>query len=88
MFTVAPEKATCKPGDMSWTSDECRKCGRYAETGKHVALACIHGEEIGRKWGTWEAMDEPKRWRKKVKDPDGDYELDLVEEFFANLDLA
>jgi len=22
-----------------------------------------------------------------VKDPDGDYELDLVEEFFASLDL-
>jgi len=25
------------------------------------------------------AMDEPKRWRKKVKDPDGDYKVDLVE---------
>jgi len=69
-------------------SDECRKCGRYAETGRHVALVCIHGEEIWRKWGTWEDMDEPERWRKKVKDPDGDYELDLVEEFFANLDLT
>jgi len=68
-------------------SDECRKCGRYAETGRHVALVCIHGEEIGRKWGTWEDMDDPERWRKRVKDPDGDYELDLVEEFFSNLDL-
>jgi len=24
-------------------------------------------------------MDEPEKWRKKVKDPDGDYEVDLVE---------
>ena len=32
-------------------------------------------------------MDEPERWRERVKDPDGDYELDLVEEFFANLGL-
>jgi len=23
---------------------ECRRCGRYAETGKHVALVCTHGE--------------------------------------------
>jgi len=52
-----------------------------------VALVRIHGEEIGRKWGTWEDMDDPERWRKRVKDPDGDYELDLVEEFFSNLDL-
>jgi len=51
-------------------SDQCWKCGRYAETGKHVALVCIHGEDIGRKWGTWEAMDGPERWRKKVRDPD------------------
>jgi len=29
----------------------------------------------------------PEWWRKRVKDPDGDYELDLVEEFFSNLDL-
>ena len=33
-------------------SDECQKCERYAETGRHVALVCIHGEEIRRKWGT------------------------------------
>ena len=31
------------------TSDRCRKCGRHAETGKHVALVCIHGEDIGRR---------------------------------------
>jgi len=49
---------------------------------------CIHGEDPGRWWGTWEAMDEPERWRKQVKDPDGDYEVDLVESFFLDLDLC
>ena len=68
-------------------SDQCRKCGRYAETGKYVVLVCIHGEDIGRRWGMWEAMDEPERWRKKVRDPDGDYKVDLVETFFTDLDL-
>jgi len=33
---------------------ECRKRGRYAETGKHVALVCTHGEQIGRRWETRE----------------------------------
>jgi len=47
----------------------------------------VHGEVIGRRSGTWEQMDEPERWRKRVKDPNGDYDLDLVETFFANLDL-
>jgi len=32
-------------------------------------------------------MDEPERWGKKVKDSDGDYEIDLVETFFTDLDL-
>jgi len=32
-------------------------------------------------------MDEPERWRKKVKDPDGDYKVDLVDTFFTDLDL-
>jgi len=31
---------------------EWRKCGRYAETGKHVALVCTHGEQTGRRWET------------------------------------
>lgn len=61
--------------------------GRYAEIGKHVALVCIHGEDIGRRWGTWEQMNEPERWRKRVKDPGGEYEVDLVETFFTHLDL-
>jgi len=32
-------------------------------------------------------MGEPERWWKKVKDPDGNYEIDLVETFFTDLDL-
>jgi len=32
-------------------------------------------------------MDEPERWRTKVKHPDGDSEVDLVEMFFTDLDL-
>jgi len=28
-------------------------------------------------------MDVRERWVKKVKDPDGDYVVDLVEAFFA-----
>jgi len=35
-----------------------------------------------------EDMDNPEQWQKRVKDPDGDYELDLIEEFFTNLDLT
>jgi len=30
---------------------ECRKYRRYAETGKHVALVCTHGEDIGWRGG-------------------------------------
>jgi len=37
--------------------------------------------------GTWGKMDEKERWMKKVKDSDGDYVVDLVETFFADLDL-
>jgi len=32
-------------------------------------------------------MGELERWRKKVKDPDGEYEVDMVETFFTDLDL-
>jgi len=32
-------------------------------------------------------MDKPERWRKSVKDPDDNYDLDLVETFFTNLGL-
>ena len=42
--TVEPAKATFKFDNT--VDPECRRCGRYAETGKHVALVCTHGEEV------------------------------------------
>ena len=42
-------------------NSEYRKCGRYAVTGKHVALVCTHRENIGWKWSTWEDMDNRAR---------------------------
>ena len=57
------------------------------ETGKHVALICPYGEEIGRRWSNWEEMDEKKKWLKKMKDREEEFTVDLVETFFANLDL-
>ena len=69
------------------TDPTCRFCGNQVETGKHVALVCPFGEEIRRRWSTWEDMDERKKWLKKVKDGEGEYTEDLVETFFSNLDL-
>jgi len=66
---------------------ECRRCGKYAETGRHVALVRTHGEHRGRKWGTWEDMDDRARWAKKEKDEKGFYTVDLVETFFSEIDL-
>ena len=44
----------------------CQKCGKHVETGKHIALVCTHGEEIGRRWSSWEDMDEKKEWMKRL----------------------
>jgi len=66
---------------------ECRKCGKHAETGKHVALVCTHEEDIGWRWSTWEDMDDRARWAKKEKDEKGFYTVDLVETFFSKIDL-
>ena len=65
----------------------CRFCGNNEETRKHIALICPYGEEIGRRWSSWEEMDEKKRWLKKVKDGKEEFTVDLVETFFSNLDL-
>jgi len=57
------------------TDLKCRKCGKYAETGRRVALVCAWG-------GVWQEVgdvDVRERWMKKVKDPDWDYVVDLVE---------
>jgi len=68
-------------------NSECRKCGRYAETGKHVALVCTHVEDIAWRWSTWEDMDDRARWAKKEKDEKGFYTLDLGETFCSKIDL-
>ena len=39
----------------------CRFCGNHMETGKHLALVCLYGEEIGRRWSSWEEMDEKRK---------------------------
>jgi len=77
--------ATFKPGDDR-VDPECRKCGRYAGTDKHVALVCVHGGAVERRWGAWEDMDE-RRWLRKTEDLGEEYVVDLVEMFFANLDM-
>ena len=38
-----------------------RFCGNHMETGKQEALVCLYGEDIGRKWSSWEGMDENKK---------------------------
>jgi len=54
---------------------------------RQVDFVCTHGEHIGRKWGTWEDMDDRARWAKKEKDEKGFYTVDLVETFFSQMDL-
>jgi len=44
-------------------------------------------EDIGRRWSTWEDMDDRARWAKKEKDEKGFYTVDLVETFFSKIDL-
>jgi len=68
-------------------NSEYRKCGRYAETGKYVALVCTRGEDIGRRCSTWEDMDDRARWARKEKDEKGFYTVDLVETLFSKIDL-
>jgi len=59
----------------------------FPETGTHKALACIHGEEVGRKWGCWEEMDEKGKWASRVKEGEKMVVVDLVETFFTKLDM-
>jgi len=71
--TAEPAKATFKPGGTKSTTQLTRSVGSAgdAETGKHAALVCTHGEVVGRWWGRWEDMDERGRWMKKVKNLGG-----------------
>jgi len=50
-------------------------------------LVCTHGEDIGRRWSTWEDRDDRARWARKKKDKKGFYMVDLVETFFSKIDL-
>ena len=63
---------------------ETELCGRCAvlETGPHVAVGCMDGACIGRRWSTWGQMDEKNRWR-RVEKGEGNKEMviDLVEEW-------
>jgi len=36
------------------------KIREVCRDGEACSLVCIHGENIGRRWGAWEAMDEPE----------------------------
>jgi len=51
------------------------------------SLGLYAWEQIGRRWGTWEDMDDRKRWEKSEKDAEGYYMVDLVETFYSNTDL-
>jgi len=59
----------------------------FLETGAHKALASIHGEEVERKWGCWEEMDEKGKWASRVKVVDKMVVVDLVETFFTKLHI-
>jgi len=63
--------------------------GRYyeLETGKHVALACIAGEWIGRRWSLCEQADDKGVWMQKNMVEDKEVLVNLVEDFFTKVDL-
>ena len=53
-------------------SDEYRGCERGPECGSYVTIGCIDVEARGRRWSPWSKMDDCKRWRKVIKDPDSE----------------
>lgn len=65
----------------------CRKCGKYPETGAHIALSCIEAEGLGRRWSNWKQIDERKRWFRKEKEGDREVVVDLAESFFGSLSI-
>ena len=70
-----------------WEDSNCRFCDEGQETGSHIAISCPEGEWLGRRWSTWEQMAESDRWRRKETEGDREITIDLVEDFFASLDL-
>jgi len=69
-----------------WEDLTCAECHNL-ETGRHVALVCIAGEWIGRRWSSWEQADDRNVWMRKEKDGDKEVTIDLVEDFFTKLNL-
>ncbi|KAF8421844.1 hypothetical protein EV426DRAFT_718542 [Tirmania nivea] len=63
----------------------CRYCGKYEESGFHVALVCMEGESLGRRFGNWEEVDDPARVRRKVMIEGKAQVVDLAESFFGRL---
>ena len=64
-----------------WSDPTCRMCREDQETGNHIALSCPEGEWLGRRWSSWEQMDEKERWMRKEKDGDRVVVTDIVEDF-------
>ena len=59
----------------------CRRCN-VPETGAQAAVGCMDGESFGRRWSTWEQMDDKHRWRRVEKvGGEKDVVIDLVEEW-------
>ena len=65
----------------------CRRCRRFPKTGTYKALTCIHQEEIGSKWGSYEDMDDKGKWANRVKEVEKTLVTDLVEAFFTKLGM-
>ena len=70
-----------------WSDPGCRWCGEEIETGTHAAIVCHRGEWIGRRWSSWKEMDDRKSWARKEIQLDREVTIDLVEDFFHNLEL-
>ncbi|KAF8422955.1 hypothetical protein EV426DRAFT_704713 [Tirmania nivea] len=63
---------------------EMRRTARSRQT---VALLCIDGERLGRRWGSWVYMDNPAKAFRKAKEGGRNVMVDLVETFFGRLNL-
>ena len=69
-------------------SEGCRLCQSPRETGTHRAFGCLEGGWRGRRWSSWEQIDEKARWVKKEEQEDGKVVVrDRVEIWFAGLEL-
>ena len=72
-------------GNLRVESTLCRGCGRFEETGAHVALVCLENEKLGRHFGSWEQADDPNQVFKTIHKGDKMVTVDLAETFFGSL---